>query len=273
MYKVTNQQLYNDIRQGLDGVQISEFSAEEMYSVIQDTLRDQDEFSEELIDKCASIAFDAVNDLYMESRGTKPQTSFSNENIEELFTAENQELYATWIGRGLAYLNAVRKGAGAMIGNTSDSYSRKVSSEYGGRAERFGNSGKAGMWSRFKQTAAGHMDDVRARDRAKKENIAERAEKVRKRKEDKAKGTFLSGFRDNKGKLFGLNGGEGIKKWAKDNKGHAALVAGGTAALVGGGGYLAYRAYKKRKAAQAQQAAQSQQAGLNSTHQIQPNVR
>jgi len=78
----------------------------------------------------------------------------------------------------------------------------------------------------------------------------------------------MSGFRDNNGNVMGLGKrGEGITKWAKDNKGHAAAVGVAGAAAVGGAGYLAYRAYKKRKAAQAQQ------AGLNATHQVQPNVR
>lgn len=261
MYKVTNQQLYNDIRQGLDGVQISESSAEEMYSAIKDTLQDQEGFTEELIEKCASVAFDAVTDLYMESQGSQAQTQFSEDNIEELFAAEDQETYATWVGHGLNILKAGTKAVrNALRGRVSYAEHMKDSALGRQAVQRHGT----GILGRMAGTYEAERRQFKKQDWKNKKE----AQDIIKRKSDQVKAGpvkgFFKGFSDRNGFMGNKGGLSGMKDWAKHNKAQAATAGAVGAAAVGGAGYLAYRAYKKRKAAQAAQ------AGLNATHQVQP---
>lgn len=267
MYKVTNQQLYSDIKQAMNGVELNEHSAEEMYSAIHDTLQDQEGFTEELIEKCASVAFDAVNDLYSQSQGVEVQSTYSGENLEDLFAADNQEVYATLVGRVANYVGSV--GAGLKEGvqylwrrkqyardkALGDSFGAKAAKQHG---KGFFGRMAAGAQAQYRRNKAAGIKRDRAADQEFEKRLAQK---------NQSRKSFFGRFKDDKGAVMGLGKkGGGIVKWAKENKAQAATAGAVGAAALGGAGYLAYRAYKKRKAAQA---AQQQ----NATHQVQPNVQ
>lgn len=271
MYKVTNQQLYSDIRQAMNDVELNEYSAEAMYSAIQDTLQDQEGFTEELIEKCASIAFDAVNDLYSQSQGIEVQSIYSGENLEDLFAAENQELYATWVGRAANYVGSAAMGLKDGFQyfwrrkkyrrdkQLGDSIGEKAAKQHG---KGFWGRVAAGTQAQYRRNRLAAIKRDRAGEKEFQKKLAEKnSEKVQSKK------SFFERFNDHKGAFMGLGkGGGGFTNWAKNNKAQAATAGAVGAAAIGGAGYLAYRAYKKRKAAQANQ----QQ---NATHQVQPNVQ
>lgn len=269
MYIVTNQQLYSDIRQAMNGVELNEHSAEEMYSAIHDTLQDQEGFTEELIEKCASVAFDAVNDLYSQSQGIEVQSTYSNENLEDLFAADDQEVYATLVGRVANYVgsvaNGLKEGAQYLWRRKQYARDKALGDSIGAKAAKKHGKGLfgrivAGTQAQYRRNKLAAIKRDRAAEQEFQDKLADKRQSGK---------SFFGRFKDKKGAFMGLGKkGDGIVNWAKNNKAQAATAGAIGAAAVGGAGYLAYRAYKKRKAAQAAQANQQP----NATHQVQPYV-
>jgi len=269
MGTITSQQLYSDLTSELSGVELNESSAEEMYSVIKSELSSQEEFSEELIEKCASIGFDAVNDLYQKSQGLEIQESYSEENCEDLFSVEDQEIYTTWVGRAASQLKAVAKGtkdAVQYIGR-KNSYLRDVRDEGSTNKKLWAAKNGGGILSRFKTGYKSSMHETKV-DRA---NKARENKKIMQDlgKSGESKKGFFGKFKNSQGFMGRKGGISGMKDWAKSNKAQAATAGVVGAAAIGGAGYLAYKALKNRK--QAAQANQPNQQ--NQTHQIQPTVQ
>lgn len=99
MVAITNQQMYSDILELFKETELNENSAEGLFSVTKEILASQDEFTDELKDKCAAIAFDAINDLYQAQQGIDAQQSYTEENSETLFNSESQEIYTGLLQR------------------------------------------------------------------------------------------------------------------------------------------------------------------------------
>lgn len=279
MVTITNQMLYNALKAEFSKYGVTEVTAEDAYSYFAEELSNQEGFSEEMIEKCASVAFDAANDCYNELCGNPPQSSYSEDNLEDLFTSSSQDEFATWVGRGAAHIAANLKGLKQGIqyigrkrkyladkGEHGNKYEREAARKHG-----------SGFMGRMATGRQSYMDRIKRREELlnkksdltrKDENAAkgkklrearEASEKRAKAKRDK-KG-FFKRFNDDKGTFMGMGKkGVGIGKWAKQNKAQAATAAGVGAAVVAGGAYATYKAIKKRNQAKAAQAKQSAQA-------------
>lgn len=99
MVTITNQQLYSDFLELFKETELTENSAEGLFSITKEILASQEEFTDELKDKCAAIAFDAINDLYQAQQGIDAQQSYTEENSETLFNSESQEVYTGLLQR------------------------------------------------------------------------------------------------------------------------------------------------------------------------------
>lgn len=271
MVTITNQMLYNALKAEFSKTKITEVTAENAYSYFADLLSQQEEFSDELIDKAASVAFDAVNDCYAESCGIPSQISYSEENVEDLFTMESQDQFATWVGRAAAHVGGVLKGAknavkyigrsGSYIRDMNDMSKSKSDDR---RAEKRHGSG---FWGR---AVAGHESYVNRRAkigrhvyRSTRSNEYWRDKGKNEGKEDQQKQkSFIGRFKDSNGSFMGMGKkGIGVGKWAKQNKLQAGVAAGAATAAVAGGAYLTYKAIQKKKAkAKAEAEAQNKPA-------------
>lgn len=245
MYTITNQDLYASLVSEFKKSEITADSAQEVYDAMFETLSQQG-FAEELVEKCASIAFDAMNDCYSEAQGIAVQNEYAEGEVEDLFNAESfQDLYALFEStrRGL-------RAVGEQISKNRD----KHELETGHRHLGFG------LFKALKGARSAYRD---AYDKSESDRRKERQDRYDLKyhpEEFRSKKGFFGRFRDDNGSFMGLGkNGEGMVKWAKKNKAQAATAAAATAAVVGGTGYLAYRAYKKKKVAQ--QAQQNQPQG------------
>jgi hypothetical protein len=265
MLKITNQQLYSDIQSELSNTELTENSAELFYSATKESLSVQEEFSEELIEKCASIGFDAVNDLYQAQNNIEIQSEYSDGIVEDLFCTEDQDIYANWISHGANIVKSGAKAIGAAF-KSRTSYAKDMSKSALGRQayDRHGNS----IFGRMAGTYEASRRQFKKDDKANKKKADDIIEDSRHKAKQETKG-FFGKFKDDKTGFMGHKAGfGGMKKWAGQNKLQAATAAAAGTAAVAGGSYLAYKAYKRR---QAQKQAQSQQ-GLNQTHQVQPTI-
>jgi hypothetical protein len=271
MVTITNQMLYNALKAEFSKNGVTDVTAEEAYSYFTETLTGQEGFSEELVEKCASVAFDAANDCYSEQCGTPSQNTYSDENLEDLFTAESEQEFYSWVG-------SIAKGAGAAIGQGYKNFQRKYKKEGGlAVAKTFGSLGLnnlRGTGSAFKKAYRDNQDESAIRRRSggdakkadrmrealkrKRSKIAEEKAEAKATKERNEKG-FFKRFKDDKGSFMGMGKkGTGLKTWAKQNKAQAATAAAVGTAAVAGGAYLTYKAIKKRKAAKQAQQNQNQ---------------
>jgi hypothetical protein len=285
MVTITNQMLYNALKAEFSKNGVTDVTAEEAYSYFTESLTGQEGFSEELVEKCASVAFDAANDCYSELCGAPSQNTYSDENLEDLFTAESEQEFYSWVG-------SIAKGAGAAVKQGYKNFQRKYKKEGGLAVLKTGASlglnNLRGTGSAFKKAYRANRteDAIQRRSGGDKEkadkmrkrlaysrmspeekaahnaNLAAKAKaeakeaRATKRRENKS---FITRFKDDKGSFMGMGKkGTGLKTWAKQNKAQAATAAAVGTAAVAGGAYLTYKAIKKRKAAKQAQQNQNQ---------------
>lgn len=271
MVTITNQMLYNALKAEFSKNGVTEVTAEDAYSYFAEELSSQEGFSEEMIEKCASVAFDAANDCYNESCGNPPQSAYSEDNLENLFTSNSQDEFATWVGRGAAHIAGAAKGlknAVQYVGRSS-----KYKRDFGSRGNKFERSaydkttGKHGFAARLREGHESYIRKKRTEAITKHRNTLKgmaddrRKSEEKDKSEERSKKGFFKRFKDDKGAFMGMGKkGAGMGQWAKQNKAQAATAAGVGAAVVAGGAYATYRAIKKRNQAKAAQAKQSAQA-------------
>lgn len=243
MYTITNQDLYASLVSEFKKSEITADSAQEAYDAMFETLSQQG-FAEDLVEKCASITFDAMNDCYSEAQGIAVQTEYAEGEVEDLFNAGSfQDLYALF--------ESTRRGLRAAFKQRRKNIDR-AKIKRGGWAHLTNALDFSGAGKKFSEA-------YNESEKNKEETRQRKYDRKYHPEESRSKKGFFGRFRDDNGSFMGLGkNGEGMVKWAKKNKAQAATAAAATAAVVGGTGYLAYRAYKKKKAAQQAQHNQPQ---------------